>query len=162
MPNIVDYQNDGASKKEDGELPTRKMIVASDPSSDENMLDTAQQKIKVQHLPQIRTSSGCRNLKGGQTQRHSKYYVPQNRFANAGIQMLQHKGVDMPESDQKQAQDAERKMAGFIKGVRARRQCNDKIEQILSEGRNEWTTLYTHPKLMGHYYWKDDSIHTRE
>jgi hypothetical protein len=23
-------------------------------------------------------------------------------------------------------------------------------------------TLYTHPKLMGHYYWKDEFLHTRK
>ena len=28
--------------------------------------------------------------------------------------------------------------------------------------KGDFNTLYTHPKLMGHYYWKDDSLHTRK
>ena len=40
------------------------------------------------------------------------------------------------------------------------KQCEDNIYQIMKKG--DFTTLYTHPKLMGHYFWKDDMIHTRK
>ena len=36
------------------------------------------------------------------------------------------------------------------------------IEKILANNKHDWTSLYSHPKLMGQYYWKDDSIHTNK
>lgn len=41
-----------------------------------------------------------------------------------------------------------------------RKQCEENIQKIMTKG--DFTTLYTHPKLMGHYFWKDDQIHTRK
>jgi hypothetical protein len=41
-----------------------------------------------------------------------------------------------------------------------RKKCEDNIQQIMATG--DFTTLYTHPKLMGHYYWKDDMLQTRK
>lgn len=44
--------------------------------------------------------------------------------------------------------------------VEVRKQCENNITQIMATG--DFTTLYTHPKLMGHYYWKDEFLHTRK
>jgi len=48
-------------------------------------------------------------------------------------------------------------MRKFVKGAR---QHDENIERILTSNQNDWSSLYSHPKLMGQYYWKDDSIHT--
>lgn len=42
-----------------------------------------------------------------------------------------------------------------------RTEVNNNISKIIRENQGEWTSLYTHPKLMGHYFWKDDTIVTR-
>ena len=47
----------------------------------------------------------------------------------------------------------------FKKGARMH---DTNIEKILLQNRAEWTSLYTHPKLMSQYYWKDDKILTRQ
>ena len=47
----------------------------------------------------------------------------------------------------------------FKKGAKMH---DSNIEKILLGNRAEWTSLYTHPKLMSQYYWKDDQIHTRQ
>ena len=50
-------------------------------------------------------------------------------------------------------------MKMFVKGAR---QHDSNIEKILTSNKNDWSCLYSHPKLMGQYYWKDDSIHTNK
>ena len=50
-------------------------------------------------------------------------------------------------------------MRMFVKGAR---QHDNNIEKILSGNTNDWSSLYSHPKLMGQYYWKDDAIHTNK
>jgi len=35
------------------------------------------------------------------------------------------------------------------------------IQQIMSEG-GDFSVLYTHPKLMNLYYWKDEFLRTRK
>lgn len=45
---------------------------------------------------------------------------------------------------------------------RGARQHDVNIEKILANNKNDWSSLYSHPKLMGQYYWKDDSIHTNK
>jgi hypothetical protein len=45
---------------------------------------------------------------------------------------------------------------------RGARQHDENIERILASNKNGWSSLYSHPKLMGHYYWKDDAIHTNK
>ena len=45
---------------------------------------------------------------------------------------------------------------------RGARQHDMNIERILNNPKNDWTSLYSHPKLMGQYYWKDDTIHTNK
>lgn len=47
----------------------------------------------------------------------------------------------------------------FKKGARMH---DTNIEKILLQNRTEWTSLYTHPKLMSQYYWKDDFVNTRQ
>ncbi len=42
------------------------------------------------------------------------------------------------------------------------RQHDANIEKILSNNKHDWTSLYSHPKLMGQYYWKDDTIYTNK
>ena len=54
---------------------------------------------------------------------------------------------------------ADDKMRMFVKGAR---QHDNNIEKILSGNTNDWSSLYSHPKLMGQYYWKDDAIHTNK
>ena len=50
-------------------------------------------------------------------------------------------------------------MRQFVRGAR---QHDANIEKILSTNKNDWSSLYSHPKLMGQYYWKDDGIHTNK
>ena len=40
---------------------------------------------------------------------------------------------------------------------------DSKITDILNEPkvRGDWQTLFTHPKLMNQYYWKDRQIHNK-
>lgn len=60
------------------------------------------------------------------------------------------------------AQDQEKaasRLKQFQKGARIH---DSNIEKILLQNRTEWTSLYTHPKLMSQYYWKDDKILTRQ
>jgi hypothetical protein len=47
----------------------------------------------------------------------------------------------------------------------AMREIDSKIGEILSEPPSsacDWQTLYTHPKLMKSYFWRDRQIHRRE
>lgn len=42
---------------------------------------------------------------------------------------------------------------------------DDRIAAILSEKQQkntDWQTLFTHPKLMSQFYWKDKKIHSKE
>ena len=54
---------------------------------------------------------------------------------------------------------AESRMKQFAMGAR---QHDNNISKILANPKNDWSSLYAHPKLMGHYYWKDDAIHTNK
>jgi hypothetical protein len=58
-------------------------------------------------------------------------------------------------------QDEEKAASRLNEFKRGARMHDTNIEKILLQSRAEWTSLYTHPKLMGQYYWKDDQIHTR-
>ena len=50
----------------------------------------------------------------------------------------------------------------MVKYQRGARQHDQNIERILANPKNDWSSLYSHPKLMGQYYWKDDKIHTNK
>ena len=49
------------------------------------------------------------------------------------------------------------KMKQYKQGARKH---DEAIQKILANNNFDWSSLYSHPKLMGQYYWKDDSIHT--
>jgi hypothetical protein len=36
------------------------------------------------------------------------------------------------------------------------------IENILASNKGEWSSLYSHPKLMNMYYWKDNDNVSRQ
>lgn len=59
-------------------------------------------------------------------------------------------------AEQRAADDRMRK---FVQGAR---QHDENIEKILATNKNDWSSLYSHPKLMGQYYWKDDAINTNK
>ena len=46
--------------------------------------------------------------------------------------------------------------------LRHRAHHDKNIEQILKSKEVEWNSLYTHPKLMNMYYWKDDANNSRQ
>ena len=48
---------------------------------------------------------------------------------------------------------AEARLQPYKRGAR---QYESSIEKILQDKTMDWTSLYQHPKLMGHYYWKSD------
>lgn len=54
---------------------------------------------------------------------------------------------------------AEERMRQYVAGARNHDQ---NIERILANNKHDWSSLYSHPKLMGQYYWKDDTIHTNK
>lgn len=54
---------------------------------------------------------------------------------------------------------SDEKMRQYYRGAR---QHDANIEKILATNKGNWTSLYSHPKLMGQYYWKDDRIHTNK
>lgn len=52
----------------------------------------------------------------------------------------------------------------ILKHVPQMQECNENIEKILKEPSSnacDWQTLYTHPKLMKSYFWKDQGIHKK-
>ena len=59
----------------------------------------------------------------------------------------------------KEQKAADVKMRQFEQGAR---KYNKNIGNILANDNHDWSSLYTHPKLMGQYYWKDDMIHTNK
>ena len=52
----------------------------------------------------------------------------------------------------------------ILKHAPQMQECNENIEKILKEPSSDncdWQTLYTHPKLMKSYFWKDQGIHKK-
>ena len=45
------------------------------------------------------------------------------------------------------------------------KEVDTKVEQLLTNNADNachWQTLFTHPKLMSGYYWKDKRIHSKD
>lgn len=58
--------------------------------------------------------------------------------------------------------DYEESKNKMLEQIKLRKAYDSNIEKILHNSTGEWTSLYTHPKLMGNYFWKDgDTVHTR-
>ena len=76
---------------------------------------------------------------------------PKSDFA-----LINQKPIEQVQAEQRAA---DQRMKAYQMGAR---QHDANIEKILANNKNDWSSLYSHPKLMGQYYWKDDMIHTNK